>query len=50
MNIVGCFSKKLDDTENVVRLAKKGDQDAFMTLIDKNITAYYRVAKGILSS
>ena len=50
LNIVGCFDKKIYDTENIVKLAKKGDKDAFMTLIDKNITAYYRVAKGILSS
>lgn len=50
MNIVGYFDKNLDHTENIVRLAKKGDQDAFMTLVDRNITAYYRVAKGILSS
>lgn len=50
MNIVGYFDKKLDNTENIVILAKKGDKDAFMSLIDINITAYYRVAKGILSS
>lgn len=50
MNIIGYFNEELDDNENVIRLDKKRDQEAFMTLIDKNITAYYRVAKGILYS
>lgn len=50
LNIVGHLNEKLDNYENIIRKAIEGDTDSFMTLIDENITSYYRVAKGILSS
>lgn len=50
LNIVGHLNEKLDDYENIIRKSIEGDADSFMILIDENITSYYRVAKGILSS
>ncbi|WP_411167814.1 RNA polymerase sigma factor [Clostridium sp. MB05] len=42
--------KTLDNFEHITMLAKKGEEEAFISLIQLNSTAYYRVAKGILFS
>ncbi|WP_238886744.1 sigma-70 family RNA polymerase sigma factor [Clostridium sp. YIM B02551] len=39
---------KANTTELDVRLAKKGDKDAFVRLIDNNKTSMYRIALSIL--
>lgn len=43
-------NEKIDNIEHITELAQKGEDEAFISLIENNSTAYYRVAKGILFS
>ncbi|MGL5381085.1 hypothetical protein [Clostridium sp.] len=49
MNVLS-FSKIFTKRESKIELAKKKSEEAFISLIDENMTSFYRVAKGILSS
>lgn len=49
MNLLS-FSKIFTKRESKIELAKKRSEEAFISLIDENMTSFYRVAKGILSS
>lgn len=41
-------TKNANLTTDIVTLAKKGDKDAFITLIQSNTNSMYRIAKSIL--
>lgn len=48
MELVSFLSRNNLKKKTNIQLAKQGDNEAFTTLIDENLTSLYRVARGIL--
>lgn len=50
MKTLSYFNKRLNNFEHVKLMDNKCEENDFISLIEPNSTAYYRISKGILSS
>jgi RNA polymerase sigma-70 factor (ECF subfamily) len=50
LKTINYSDRRLNNSEHITFLAQNGEEDAFTSLIELNATAYYRIAKGVLSS
>lgn len=50
MKTISYSDKKINNTNHIKFLNNKCEEDTLISLIEPNATAYYRIAKGILSS
>ncbi|MBX7288892.1 sigma-70 family RNA polymerase sigma factor [Clostridium chauvoei] len=50
LKTINYSDRRVNNPEHITFLAQKGEEDAFTSLIELNATAYYRIAKGVLSS
>ncbi|WP_291653030.1 sigma-70 family RNA polymerase sigma factor [Clostridium sp.] len=50
MKTISYSDKRLNHFEHIKFLSNNCEEDTFISLIEPNATAYYRIAKGILSS
>lgn len=50
MELICFFKRSQNNKESDVKLAKAKNQEAFIILIQENLTSMYRVARGILNT
>ncbi|WP_243249635.1 RNA polymerase sigma factor [Clostridium sp. D46t1_190503_E9] len=50
MKTLSYFDKRLNNLEHIKLMDNKCEENDFISLVEPNATAYYRIAKGILSS